>query len=74
MNALGDVFIHAEAIVDKTATIGPNVTVEKGAKIEGGARVRNSIILAGAEIKVSPRICSNDRCDDKVLVFTILTI
>ncbi|XP_065052127.1 mannose-1-phosphate guanyltransferase alpha-like isoform X2 [Rhopilema esculentum] len=47
---LGDVFIHPSATVHPTAKIGPNVTIGKDCRIGPGARVRESIILDGAEI------------------------
>jgi len=50
---LGDVFIHDTATVHSSAVIGPNVSVGNGAQIGAGVRVCNSIILPGAELKVT---------------------
>eukprot|EP00794_Sanderia_malayensis_P017504 gene17504-19254_t len=46
----GDVYIHPTATVHPTAKIGPNVTIGKNCKIGPGARLRQSIVLDGAEI------------------------
>jgi mannose-1-phosphate guanylyltransferase len=45
------VFIHPSADVDKTAKLGPNVSVGPNAIVGPGARVKESIVLDGAEIK-----------------------
>ena len=44
------VYIHPSATVHPTAKIGPNVSISANARIWPGARVKNSIILSGAEI------------------------
>lgn len=44
------VYIHPSASVHCTAKIGPNVSISENARIGPGARIKNSIILAGAEI------------------------
>lgn len=49
-NIIGDVYIHPTAKVDKNSKLGPNVTIGPGAKVEKGSRIRNSIILDGAQI------------------------
>lgn len=46
----GDVTIHPTAVVHPSAKIGPNVTIGKNCIIGPGARVRQSIVLDGAEI------------------------
>jgi len=46
----GDVFIHPSASIHPTAKIGPNVTIGENCIIGSGARVRESIVLDGAEI------------------------
>ncbi|XP_022111841.1 mannose-1-phosphate guanyltransferase alpha-A-like isoform X1 [Acanthaster planci] len=48
---IGDVFIHSTARVDPTATLGPNVTIGAGVLIGPGVRVRESIILEGANLQ-----------------------
>jgi len=47
----GSVFIDPSASVDSSSRIGDNVTIAKNVKIGIGCRIRNSIILDGAEIK-----------------------
>jgi mannose-1-phosphate guanylyltransferase len=44
------VYIHPSATVHCTAKIGPNVSISENARIGPGARIKNSIILSGAEI------------------------
>ena len=44
------VYIHPTASVHSTAKIGPNVSVSQNARVGPGARIKNSIILSGAEI------------------------
>ena len=44
------VYIHPTAIVHHTAKIGPNVSISEDARVGPGARIKNSIILSGAEI------------------------
>jgi len=48
---VGDVFIHPTATVDPSAKIGPNVSIGQHCVIGEGARVKESIILDGAELK-----------------------
>ena len=48
----GDVQVHPGAQVHPTAVLGPNVYVGNGVVIGPGARVRGSIILDRAELKV----------------------
>lgn len=45
------VFIHPTAEVDRTAVLGPNVSIGPKAIIGAGARIKESIILEGAEVK-----------------------
>ncbi|KAJ1651387.1 hypothetical protein IWQ61_008033, partial [Dispira simplex] len=45
------VYIHPSAQVDPTAKIGPNVSIGPRVTIGKGVRVKNSIVLDGAEIK-----------------------
>nr|CAD7603122.1 unnamed protein product [Timema genevievae] len=47
---IGDVHIHPTATVHNSATLGPNVSVGPGCVIGPGVRIRESIILAGANI------------------------
>lgn len=47
----GDVYIHPSASVHPTAVLGPNVTIGKNSKIGAGVRIRESIILEGAELQ-----------------------
>jgi mannose-1-phosphate guanylyltransferase len=44
------VYIHPSASVHNTAKIGPNVSISENARIGPGARIKNSIILSGAEV------------------------
>ena len=44
------VYIHPSATVHCTAKIGPNVSISADARVGPGARIKNSIILSGAEI------------------------
>jgi mannose-1-phosphate guanylyltransferase len=44
------VYIHPSATVHNTAKIGPNVSISANARVGPGARIKNSIILDGAEI------------------------
>jgi mannose-1-phosphate guanylyltransferase len=44
------VYIHPSASVHSTAKIGPNVSISADARVGPGARIKNSIILSGAEI------------------------
>jgi len=48
---LGDVFIHPTAVVDPTAKLGPNVSIGSHCIVGAGARVKESIILDGAELR-----------------------
>ena len=48
----GDVFIHPTAVVDPTAKLGPNVSIGSHCVIGPGARVKESIILDAAELRV----------------------
>nr|CAD7265868.1 unnamed protein product [Timema shepardi] len=47
---IGDVHIHPTATVHCSATLGPNVSVGPGCVIGAGVRIRESIVLAGANI------------------------
>ena len=49
----GDVFIHPTAVVDPTAKLGPNVSIGSNCIIGAGARVKESIILDGADLRVN---------------------
>lgn len=51
-NFPGDVFIHPTARVDPTAKLGPNVSIGSDCVIGPGARVKESIILDGADLRV----------------------
>ncbi|CAH8670093.1 unnamed protein product [Dicrocoelium dendriticum] len=48
---IGHVFIHSTATVDRTAVLGPNVSISEGAIIRGGVRLRDCIVLRYAEIR-----------------------
>lgn len=48
---IGDVCIHPSAVVHPTAVLGPNVSVGCNVVIGAGARVRETILLDGAELK-----------------------
>ncbi|QIX01544.1 hypothetical protein AMS68_007061 [Peltaster fructicola] len=50
-NIIPPVFIHPTARVDPTAKLGPNVSVGPRAIIGAGARIKESIVLEGAQIK-----------------------
>jgi len=50
-NIIGNVTIHPSAQVDSTAKLGPNVSIGANAVIGKGARIVNSLVLDGAEIK-----------------------
>ncbi|KAL1960292.1 hypothetical protein VTO42DRAFT_8252 [Malbranchea cinnamomea] len=45
------VYIHPTATVDPTAKLGPNVSIGARAIVGAGARIKESIVLEGAEIK-----------------------
>lgn len=47
----GDVYIHPSAVVHPSAVLGPNVSVGSNVVIGAGARVRETILLDGAELK-----------------------
>ena len=47
----GNVFIHPTAKIHETAKLGPHVAIGANAVVGEGARVKNSIILDGAELK-----------------------
>jgi len=47
----GNVYIHPTAKVHDTAKIGPHVAIGANVVIEEGARIKNSIILDGAQLK-----------------------
>uniref|UniRef100_A0A3P8WB65 GDP-mannose pyrophosphorylase Aa n=1 Tax=Cynoglossus semilaevis TaxID=244447 RepID=A0A3P8WB65_CYNSE len=47
----GNVYIHPTAVIDPTATLGPNVSIGTGVTIGAGVRVRESIILHGANLQ-----------------------
>ncbi|XP_065656504.1 mannose-1-phosphate guanyltransferase alpha isoform X2 [Hydra vulgaris] len=51
MEIIGDVYIHPSAQVDPTAKIGPNVSIGCHCIIGPGVRIRESIILDGAELR-----------------------
>jgi mannose-1-phosphate guanylyltransferase len=44
------VYIHPSATVHHSSKIGPNVSISADARVGPGARIKNSIILSGAEI------------------------
>ncbi|XP_066916278.1 mannose-1-phosphate guanyltransferase alpha-A-like [Clytia hemisphaerica] len=48
---VGDVFIHPTATVHPTAKLGPNVSIGSNCVIGPGARVKESIILDGADLR-----------------------
>ncbi|XP_067018748.1 mannose-1-phosphate guanyltransferase alpha-A-like [Acropora muricata] len=48
---IGDVYIHPSATVHASAVLGPNVSVGSNVNIGAGARVRETILLDGAELK-----------------------
>ncbi|KXS97112.1 hypothetical protein AC579_1320 [Pseudocercospora musae] len=50
-NILPPVFIHPTAQVDPTAKLGPNVSIGANAVIGAGARIKEAIVLEGAEIR-----------------------
>uniref|UniRef100_A0A8D3A1U5 GDP-mannose pyrophosphorylase Aa n=1 Tax=Scophthalmus maximus TaxID=52904 RepID=A0A8D3A1U5_SCOMX len=47
----GNVYIHPTANIDPTAMLGPNVSIGTGVTIGAGVRVRESIILHGANLQ-----------------------
>ncbi|XP_043987477.1 mannose-1-phosphate guanyltransferase alpha-A isoform X1 [Gambusia affinis] len=47
----GNVYIHPTASIDPTAVLGPNVSIGTGVTIGAGVRVRESIILHGANLQ-----------------------
>uniref|UniRef100_A0A8C5DV55 Nucleotidyl transferase domain-containing protein n=1 Tax=Gouania willdenowi TaxID=441366 RepID=A0A8C5DV55_GOUWI len=47
----GNVYIHPTANIDPTATLGPNVSIGTGVTISAGVRVRESIVLHGANLQ-----------------------
>ncbi|KAK7602213.1 hypothetical protein V9T40_009654 [Parthenolecanium corni] len=47
---IDDVFIHPTAFIHHTAVLGPNVSIGANAHIGPGVRIRESIILSGANI------------------------
>ncbi|VDL88917.1 unnamed protein product [Schistocephalus solidus] len=48
---IGDVCLHQTSKVDKTAVLGPNVSVGPGAVVGAGVRLRDCIVLRNAEIR-----------------------
>ncbi|CAL8079361.1 unnamed protein product [Calicophoron daubneyi] len=48
---IGHVFIHPTASIDRTAVLGPNVSIGERAIIRGGVRLRDCIVLRDAEIR-----------------------
>ncbi|TPP63462.1 GDP-mannose pyrophosphorylase [Fasciola gigantica] len=48
---IGHVFIHPTASIDRTAVLGPNVSIGERAVIRGGVRLRDCIVLRDAEIR-----------------------
>ncbi|XP_076161907.1 GDP-mannose pyrophosphorylase A [Ptiloglossa arizonensis] len=48
---IGDVYIHPSATVHPTAVLGPNVSIGPNAVIASGVRIRESIVLANAQIQ-----------------------
>lgn len=54
---IGDVFIDPTAQVHVTAKLGPNVSIGPGVIIGKGVRVKESIVLDRAEIKVGSIVC-----------------
>nr|CAH8825423.1 unnamed protein product [Trichobilharzia regenti] len=48
---IGHVFIHPTATIDRTAVIGPNVSIGERAVIKAGVRLRECIVLRDAEIR-----------------------
>ncbi|KAL7054359.1 hypothetical protein AAHC03_026120 [Spirometra sp. Aus1] len=48
---IGDVCLHPTSKVDKTAVLGPNVSVGPGAVVGAGVRLRDCIVLRNAEIR-----------------------
>ncbi|EON68610.1 mannose-1-phosphate guanylyltransferase [Coniosporium apollinis CBS 100218] len=50
-NIIPPVFIHPTAKVDPTAKLGPNVSVGPNAHVGAGVRIKEAIVLDGAEIK-----------------------
>jgi len=50
-NIDGNVYIHPTAKISPTAKIGPHVAIGANVVIEDGARVKNSLVLDGAQLK-----------------------
>merc|ERR1712130_89140 len=50
-NCDGNVYIHQTAKIHPTAKIGPHVAIGANVVVEEGARIKNSIILDGAQLK-----------------------
>lgn len=50
-NLEGNVYIHSTAKIHASAKIGPHVAIGANAVVGEGARVKNSIILDGAQLK-----------------------
>ncbi|RTG90796.1 mannose-1-phosphate guanylyltransferase [Schistosoma bovis] len=48
---IGHVFIHPTASIDRTAVIGPNVSIGERAVIQAGVRLRECIVLRDVEIR-----------------------
>ncbi|KAL1122518.1 hypothetical protein AAG570_002849 [Ranatra chinensis] len=47
---IGDVHIHPTAVVDRTAVLGPNVSIGAEATIGPGVRLRDTLVLASASV------------------------
>ena len=52
---VGNVYIHPDAVVHPSAKIGCNVTIESGAVIGAGVRIKDCIILN--DVEVLPNAC-----------------
>lgn len=50
-NIIPPVFIHPTAKVDPTAKLGPNVSIGPNAHVGAGVRIKEAIVLDGAEIR-----------------------
>ncbi|ODQ66223.1 nucleotide-diphospho-sugar transferase [Nadsonia fulvescens var. elongata DSM 6958] len=63
-NIIPPVYADETAIIDPTAKLGPNVSIGKHVTIGKGARVRDSVILNGTEIKHDAVILNTIISDD----------
>ena len=61
-NIIGNVYIHPTAKIDPTAIIGPHVAIGANVTVREGARIKNSMILDGADCQKHCCILNRSEC------------